>query len=37
MTNDALNSVGASVPLTAERMLSKTSLKKLIRGAVQSS
>jgi len=37
MTNDTLNSAGESVPLTAERMLSKTSLKMLVRGAVQSS
>jgi len=37
LSNDTLNSVGASVPLTAERMRSKTSLKKLVRGAVQSS
>jgi len=36
MPNDTLNSVGAFVPLTAERMRSKTSLKKLVRGAVQS-
>jgi len=37
MPNDTLNSAGAFVPLTAEMMRSQTSLKKLVRVAVQSS